>query len=523
MNNLSSILTALQKQYELEMHLQKPEEIISKIEELHPLLEVFQPKVLYVGNLTDIPTNIPPPQDFTVNIIVFPEEGEDASPDLFPSSPSNLIIGREPDKKLDLIRELRRMIVPDYLRKYYSEVFLKALLADRGLFGILHAASELLNNPVMLMDDLYNLLAYASKTSDVNNFEWQNNIRMGKCSDDLIDSWESEGIFSKVVDSSSPFLMTTGKGSSRWISGKVIIQQTIIGHIGVLEYDKPIDEQDIPIVDLMCRVLAVEMKKNQRYKNLSGLFSENVMIQLLEGRITDVQLLEQRTKNLSWNLHSSFALGILRSESSSQQYKILPSIIIDRVHALFPSIKTIRYHDDYISLIECSREEYDRFHTRVDLPDFLKKNRMRGIFSPFYKDITRTSQVYQQTLTALQLALHLNPDQLLYNAGDYIFYEFIRGYIDTFGDENVRHPILHRLADYDEENGSNYCETLMAYIRSGKNKSSAAQRLFIHRNTLEYRLKKISQLTDIDYEDEDTLGRLLVSWEMLKFYRQQEL
>ena len=57
------------------------------------------------------------------------------------------------------------------------------------------------------------------------------------------------------------------------------------------------------------------------------------------------------------------------------------------------------------------------------------------------------------------------------------------------------------LEDYDRERGSDLVRTLAVYFDAGENASEAAERLFLHRNSLLYRLERIQNLTGLDLKD----------------------
>lgn len=54
------------------------------------------------------------------------------------------------------------------------------------------------------------------------------------------------------------------------------------------------------------------------------------------------------------------------------------------------------------------------------------------------------------------------------------------------------------LVNYDRERGSDLIRTLSVYFEAGANASEAADRLFLHRNSLLYRLERIRTLTGLD-------------------------
>ena len=78
-------------------------------------------------------------------------------------------------------------------------------------------------------------------------------------------------------------------------------------------------------------------------------------------------------------------------------------------------------------------------------------------------------------------------------------------------------PLLERLADsadlapfreliepvleYDRERRSDLVRTLRVYFLAGTNASEAADRLFLHRNSMLYRLARVEKLTGLDLKD----------------------
>ncbi|PSS43089.1 hypothetical protein C6401_14470 [Arthrobacter woluwensis] len=70
------------------------------------------------------------------------------------------------------------------------------------------------------------------------------------------------------------------------------------------------------------------------------------------------------------------------------------------------------------------------------------------------------------------------------------------------------------LAPLDSTAAHSLTETLEAYLKLGGNKTAVCSELFIHRNTLTYRLRKIADLLEVDLDDGDVRASLLLA---LKF------
>ncbi len=58
------------------------------------------------------------------------------------------------------------------------------------------------------------------------------------------------------------------------------------------------------------------------------------------------------------------------------------------------------------------------------------------------------------------------------------------------------HTALTSLLDYDARTGSDLAQTLKVYVETGS-LAAAAERLFLHRNSVLYRLQRIGELTEL--------------------------
>ncbi len=79
-------------------------------------------------------------------------------------------------------------------------------------------------------------------------------------------------------------------------------------------------------------------------------------------------------------------------------------------------------------------------------------------------------------------------------------------------EENLLHPMIQTLKNYDRAYNTDYLETLKIYIYSCYSKNDASEILGIHRNTLNYRLERIEELTQLPIKNARTAFHLLVSF-----------
>ena len=61
--------------------------------------------------------------------------------------------------------------------------------------------------------------------------------------------------------------------------------------------------------------------------------------------------------------------------------------------------------------------------------------------------------------------------------------------------------LVEPLVEHDRERRSDLVQTLKVYFDTGANASEAADRLFLHRNSMLYRLSRVEKLTGLNLKD----------------------
>lgn len=120
--------------------------------------------------------------------------------------------------------------------------------------------------------------------------------------------------------------------------------------------------------------------------------------------------------------------------------------------------------------------------------------------------ISKLHVSYKQAKEAIKIYL-LRKNEYRENI---IYYDSIKvpAYLITM-EEEKRHDlhkrIIKRIEEYDFEHGSELLWTMKAYFRNNANISKTARQLFIHRNTLLFRLEKIENLLGVSFDNQDDL------------------
>lgn len=80
-------------------------------------------------------------------------------------------------------------------------------------------------------------------------------------------------------------------------------------------------------------------------------------------------------------------------------------------------------------------------------------------------------------------------------------YQLLLSISDKEAKQNYYDNILGKLEQYDKNNKSNYLDFLSTYLECNCNINETADKLFVHRNTVVYKINKISEMLDCDLSD----------------------
>jgi purine catabolism regulator len=111
--------------------------------------------------------------------------------------------------------------------------------------------------------------------------------------------------------------------------------------------------------------------------------------------------------------------------------------------------------------------------------------------------LTEISLSFKEAQKALLLASSIERPGVVHYYEDLAVYDLL---VNVRSDYRV-HPGLQKLVEYDKNNDTDYVKTLSTYLRNYKNLSRTADDLFLHRNTVLYRLRKIEEILQANLDN----------------------
>ena len=153
--------------------------------------------------------------------------------------------------------------------------------------------------------------------------------------------------------------------------------------------------------------------------------------------------------------------------------------------------------------------KFDARNTKI-MQELAEKYEFRVGVSNRIKSLQSLPYFYQQAVFAVQSGIReKRPDW------KYEFYDYAIDYILLADDMNKKvfaiQSDVRQLWNYQQERGGEKIETLTAYLKNERSLLHTANELFIHRNTLVYRLKKLTEVLHVDLDDSYTRDYMKLS------------
>ncbi|HHW57250.1 MAG TPA: polyketide synthase regulator [Clostridia bacterium] len=182
------------------------------------------------------------------------------------------------------------------------------------------------------------------------------------------------------------------------------------------------------------------------------------------------------------------------------------------------NLYTVKLNDKKFVVIFSSHKEKDSLidfsKTMKDMIESEGYTKVKIASSSSLVPLHEIHKAYKEAETALLLGQKLEGEKGIYLYDDYIFAEILWG-IDV---EKVNQFIKKLDIDFSLFKEEELIQTLNAFFRNSLNLSETARELYVHRNTLVYRLDKIFKMTGLDAKKFDDALLLKTMMVLAKLY-----
>ncbi len=201
-----------------------------------------------------------------------------------------------------------------------------------------------------------------------------------------------------------------------------------------------------------------------------------------------------------------------------------------RLKSIFSRVNCTNYFGRFIAIQQAGDWKKDDIHFSSDVQAQLEEVCISthcycSVGCPILNWQILRTQIHMITST-LRIALRLSKDssKRIFYSEEYMLQLTLnwafKGYTEEYLHENymyMLYPGVAQIIRYDQENGTDLRDVLLQYLLNERNATKTADALFMHRNTVLYKIKKIESLLGDDLEDPATRERIQWSCRMSEF------
>lgn len=393
------------------------------------------------------------------------------------------------------------------MENIYADAF-KIFIKAKNLNEIIAGLYSIIHNPIAVINRDFQLVACHSPFL-FDDETWNESIRMGYVN---YSTYKKIRETLKVEDTSK--IVTTLSSNRRLIINLKNERNEILGLLIILEVETKLEL----ISDDFIKILS-ELTKKYIYDQNFAKTNDNIksfFTSLLDNTFTDKTIFLQKIKDLKIDLKNPYYLLILDfNEQFNEGSKIeTESFFLSLIKKQI--VATTYKNGDYVLLIKDKLNE----ETIIKINDFLFKMRFYMIVSNRIVDLYSINNIFIEEYKIFTLLQKTVGDYLLYDLANFLPFLPLISYkkeeLINFINEDIYQIFL-----YDQANKSVFIDTIYLYLLTNKSLNETAKRLYIHKNTITYRLEKIKELFSLDFFDYNKNINYIFSIHILYFLQRK--
>ncbi len=416
----------------------------------------------------------------------------------------------------EVFNKIKTIFRRDAEYNQFKVKLLELVITDVGLKEIVEVASQMIGNPLIVIDLSFKVLV-SCPIRYITDALWYDNVQKGYCSYEFIAELKKLKSIKESGNTNHPFEVTCPESPTKKVVSRIRVENKVVGNIILLECQNTIDGDDYDYLELISDIISKELKKKHFYKNTRNTLREEIIYDLLENNLDDEKIIQERLEHSNLVFHKYICIYAIDISKYKMKHSIYERFLETQILKFFPHGYLI-YYQNYIVIINTKKESRAKTTKLKELVKFLSENNLTMGCSNVFSTIKSCKIFYNQAVEALKIGSIVEQDGFLYQYEDIQPYVFIYRFKDSLLKEDFLNNQLNLINIYDEENQSELYKTLYAYLKNNHNITKASEEIHVHRNTLRYRLEKITEILGVDIDEDDNSFKLYSAIKTMDFY-----
>ena len=375
------------------------------------------------------------------------------------------------------------------------KTFLDDFMNSDDLNLLVRDAAALFACPAMVVDMAFHAVAWHAG-ADFDDAPFRSSIESGSL------SYETGSVLA-ASDNQAHYVSLEDSPYRRRFS-LLVTGGAPVGYLILVDVENRLEFEDARVFSAVESALAKQLMLELNRGSSMQSSEESVLQMLLEGRFKDEALFELQAAGAGLKYLAPRRIALANLElyrSTNWSENALRSTILD----VFPMSRPL-IHDGGVVFFLNSDPDMHLFR------DLSKQFNLRVAVSAPIERLFALPQVYAATRELMALLLPRMPHPFAVKAEDY---QALMQLKQLEPRRDLALPSVRALGERDREEGTLYCLTLYTYLICHHSLQETCARLYTHRNTVLYRVKRMREDFDIPIDDPAQHLALLLSAAMM--------
>ena len=391
------------------------------------------------------------------------------------------------------------------------------MLEHAGMERLLQVTSEFLQNPLTVIGLDFTFVAEAGSkylpprarlyTDEGLNVEYVNALLQNETYREMADTHETV-MFPAYIS------------GCRSMNRNLFVDEKATHRLILTECRVEITQGVICVLDILSEklefLLAHEEEETDPDRDI-----EQIFVRVLSDRTADYMQISRELSELGWGGNHEYMCLILQITYLNQQNLSTKAISRYIKKKLGDSVSFL-YQDEIVVFFDLTRLGMNQEEVAGKLVYFIRDTYLKAGYSRVMTGHMNLRIQYVQAKTALDVGSRKKPYLWIHYFSQVAMTYILEQATKRLPGTMICHEGLLELKKHDEENQTQYMETLRVYLEQHLSATQAARELFIHRSTFLYRLDRIREILQSDLDDPEEIFYLELSFRLLEQEEEKE-
>lgn len=381
-----------------------------------------------------------------------------------------------------------------------------------SLKDMLDCSFNIFNNPITIFSADFSLISYSSIIDiDPSLKHLSNNDLVYKNSSDL----KLDPEFNSHRDTIGVFTYPGYDDGLDVLCINIFDHGRYIYRIIICENIHKFYPSDSNLLEFLSNYIELMIKKLYTIDVNMGYTLETIISKILSGEITNHTFINKMLNEFYWfPNHSYFCMNIKIDTLDIQNSTV--NSICKQIELHISNSCAIFYNNDIAVFINLTTSNHTIQNVMNKLVLLLRDNYLKAGISNTFIGLSELKYNYLQACIALNTGRRHKPHQWIYTFDDIAHFYLMECCTKELPSNLVCSKKVLTLIEHDKKYDTDYYNTLRIYLQNNLNAVKSSNDLFIHRSTFLYRIQKIKELTNIDFENKQSLLYFAISFNILE-------